>query len=92
MRDLERQIEKRLIGEGPRETDAPVIDSLHQKQYLEQGLAALRRAREALGRDVSLDLLAVDLKEGLDCLGYITGEVTSDEILQAMFARFCVGK
>jgi len=92
LRDLERQIEKRLIGEGPRETDAPVIDSLHQKQYLEQGLAALRRAREALVRDVSLDLLAVDLKEGLDCLGYITGEVTSDEILQAMFARFCVGK
>ncbi len=92
LRELEREIEKRLIGEGPRESEAAVIDSLHQKQYLEQGLAALKRAREALDLGVSLDLLAVDLKEALDALGYITGEVTSDEILRAMFSRFCVGK
>jgi tRNA modification GTPase len=92
LRELEREIEERLIGGGPREFGAVVIDSLHQKQYLEQGLAALRRAREALGGGVSLDLLAVDLKDALDSLGYITGEVTSEEILRAVFERFCVGK
>jgi len=38
------------------------------------------------------DAVAVDLKEALDALGEITGEVTAADILETMFSRFCVGK
>jgi len=39
-----------------------------------------------------LDMVALDVKEALDALGEITGEVTTADILDHMFSRFCVGK
>jgi tRNA modification GTPase len=48
--------------------------------------AALASAEEAL------DLAAPLLREGVNCLGEITGEVSTAEILETMFSRFCVGK
>jgi tRNA modification GTPase len=38
------------------------------------------------------DAVAMDLRDALDALGEITGEVTSADILNTMFANFCVGK
>ncbi len=51
---------------------------------------ALWRRRGSGG--IAADLLAVDLADALDALGEITGAVTSAEILDRMFSRFCVGK
>jgi tRNA modification GTPase len=60
---------------------------------------ALRRAEESLGlslhsleRGESNEFVAVDLRNALDCLGEITGEVTTDEILNTIFSKFCIGK
>ncbi len=48
----------------------------------------------ALGLDeaVPADLLAVDLRDALHHLGTITGEVTTEELLDNIFGRFCIGK
>lgn len=90
--ELGRVIASRVL-EGIVSPDAgePVIDSLRQKQLLERAAEALRGFREGLGR-LPLDLLAVDLREAVDALGEITGEVTSQEVLDTIFSRFCVGK
>ncbi len=60
---------------------------------------ALRKAREALERckatietGLSNEFIAIDLKEALDRLGEITGETTTDDILNMIFERFCIGK
>ncbi len=60
---------------------------------------ALRRAEESLGlglnsleNNQSNEFVAVDLRNALDCLGEITGEVTTDDILEGIFAKFCIGK
>ena len=42
--------------------------------------------------DDAVDLIAVDIREVMDGLGEITGEVTSSDILELMFSNFCVGK
>ena len=49
---------------------------------------ALRRADAGL----PLDLVAPELREAVDALGEITGEVTTGDLLETMFGRFCVGK
>ena len=69
-----------------------MIDSLRQKELLERALRALEEARGGLEAGVTWDLLAVDLKEAVDALGEITGEVTTADILERMFRDFCVGK
>ena len=54
--------------------------------------AALRQAAEGMGQGLPLDLCAVDLNEALAALGRITGENVSDQLLDEVFASFCVGK
>ena len=69
-----------------------VIDSERQKDLLERSLRALEHVLQGLQAETPLDLVAVDLKDALDALSEITGEVTSADILNVMFSRFCVGK
>jgi tRNA modification GTPase len=89
---LQRLIVGAVLGGSTTDAGEPLIDSERQRDLIERSLAALGRFREARGRGITPDLLAVDLADALDALGEITGEVTSAEILEKMFSRFCVGK
>jgi tRNA modification GTPase len=59
----------------------------------------LRRAAQSL-RDVACgveenmppDMLSIDLRSALDALGELTGETTREDIVDRIFAQFCVGK
>lgn len=52
---------------------------------------ALRRFIAGL-EQCSLELLAIDLREALDCVGTVTGQTTNDELLDQIFSSFCIGK
>ena len=39
-----------------------------------------------------MDLIAVDLKEALDSLSEVTGEISTEDLLDHVFKNFCVGK
>lgn len=54
--------------------------------------AALQDAVHAIDACMPLDLCAVDLSAALDCLGEITGETMNEQVIDEVFARFCVGK
>lgn len=90
--DLEEEI-KRVIFKGHfvQSNDA-VIDSERQKDLLERCLQELKTFREGMEQGLPLDIVAQDIKEAMDCLGEITGEVTTSDILENMFSQFCVGK
>ena len=81
-----------LAGLGPAPGEEAVIDSLRQKELLDRALASFREFQAGLRAGTSLDLLAVDLREALEALGRITGEVVTQDILAEIFSRFCVGK
>ncbi|MGZ3778829.1 MAG: tRNA uridine-5-carboxymethylaminomethyl(34) synthesis GTPase MnmE [Mucilaginibacter sp.] len=62
-------------------------------------LEALQKTQEALSRlligidtQVTSDFLAMDIKQGLHYLGEITGAVTTDDLLDNIFSKFCIGK
>jgi tRNA modification GTPase len=91
--DLAREMGARILaGVGPASGAEAVIDSLRQKELLDRALSCFREFRAALRAGTSLDLLAVDLRESLESLGRITGEVVTQDILAEIFSRFCVGK
>ncbi len=61
--------------------------------------ASLEQAREAISRALDLvrvdqghELIAADIREALDELGQVVGAVYTDEILDRIFSRFCIGK
>lgn len=78
--------------EEPLQAGSPVIDSLRQRNLLERAAAALDYVMDGLDRGMPVDAIGLDLQEALNALGEITGEVTSADILDAVFGSFCVGK
>jgi tRNA modification GTPase len=68
------------------------IGTARQKELIDRAVAALEEALALADRAEPLDLIAPLLREGVNALGEITGEVSTAEILDTMFSRFCVGK
>ena len=69
-----------------------IVTNLRHKAALEGAASALAAALLALGAEAPLEILALEAREALDCLGLITGHVTPDEILNRIFSEFCIGK
>jgi len=61
-------------------------------EALRQALAALARARAALAADMAPEFIAADLRDAVAALDELTGAVVADDVLAAVFARFCIGK
>lgn len=88
---LETEIGRRILGSGGAEGDL-LIDSSRQYGLLLRAGNSLQAAAGAVEAGMPLDFVAADLKDALDALGEITGEVTSADILNQIFGDFCVGK
>jgi tRNA modification GTPase len=68
------------------------LGSARQKKICEDALDSARHALHAAQKGFTLDAVAADIEDALYFLGEITGEVTTDEILDTVFSRFCLGK
>ncbi len=90
--ELEELLKEKIFRDSSAPQDGPVIDSLRQKNLLEQALAGVEKVIEGIHNGLPVDVLAMDLSEVLQALGEITGEVTSSDIMEQMFSNFCVGK
>jgi tRNA modification GTPase len=88
---LQKKMAKCLSAKAPLTSGEPVVDSLRQKRLLDRCSSALQAVLEGVGSR-SWDELAMDLKDAVDALGEITGEVTSADILESIFSDFCLGK
>lgn len=71
---------------------SPALANARHLDHLRRAAEAVGRAREALEKGLSGDLIAQDLRIALHELGCITGSVTTDEVLGRIFSRFCIGK
>jgi len=89
---LAERIRSAVQREEPVRPGAPVIDSLRQHNLLNRAADALAHVLEGLDQAMPVDVIGLDLQEALNALGEITGEVTSADILDAVFGSFCVGK
>lgn len=78
--------------EGIGDTRGPAPGSERQKQALTAARAFLEHACTAEKEGFPLDAVAQDLEDALGALGEITGETTPEDILDAVFSSFCVGK
>jgi len=89
---LEREILRLLWAGGAGEGDTELAVNLRHGELLERAATSLAAARESFARDVSGELVMIDLYEALDALGEILGVETGDVILDRLFSHFCIGK
>lgn len=92
--ELEQAVLGRLLGNRAAsiEQEQVMIDSLRQKELLDRASDALKMFLKASDEQMPVDILASELHDALDALGQLTGEVSSDDILERIFSGFCVGK
>lgn len=90
IKTLESAIAALLLGGAGIDAAQPMITRQHQKDSLRRAEDSLQRLFDARG--VSPEFLALELRDALGALGEITGETTPEDILDAIFANFCIGK
>ena len=81
-----------VLATPAEESPEAMIVHLHQKTALKKAAAGLARAREGLLVALPPELVALELREALNALGEITGKTTPEEVLDRIFANFCIGK
>jgi tRNA modification GTPase len=69
-----------------------LVTNLRHYQKLTETQRALSRVMDGLHSEITGDFLAMDIRQALHFLGEITGEITSDDLLENIFANFCIGK
>ena len=73
-------------------SDKYIITNSRHYSSLSRAKKAINLVRDGFKNNIPTDLLSIDLKELLNNLGEVTGEVTSDDILSNIFSKFCIGK
>ena len=69
-----------------------VITNERHKNQIQKASQNLEKAIQSLNMNMPIDIIAISLKDVLSNLGEITGEEASEEIINEIFARFCLGK
>ncbi len=89
---LQEAIYQIIINGRQVEEQASCAPNLRHKVILAETLQACARIDQALSMRVPADLLAVELQMALDCLSDIVGLTTPEDVLEKIFAEFCIGK
>jgi tRNA modification GTPase len=73
-------------------SDALALNERHRTAIADARAALVRAADQAAGATVAAELVALELREALDVLGSVTGQIAPDDVLGRVFAGFCIGK
>ena len=69
-----------------------VITNLRQKNLISKAIENVNKAKETLENGMPTDVIAIFIKDILEALGEITGEEVTENIINEIFAKFCLGK
>jgi tRNA modification GTPase len=83
---------QRLLGRSPEPEEGELVPNMRQKQHLADALQELEELEQALSSGLTPDLLDFHLQAAAESLSGITGEISSEDVLEQVFSRFCIGK
>lgn len=90
--ELHAAIDAIIWSNGPPSKEEILITNIRHKEALMESIEAIRRVQEGLRCDVSPEFLTLDMRQSLGELGKIIGTNISEDILSAIFSKFCIGK
>ena len=72
--------------------DGDIITNIRHKNQLEQAINSIEKTRETIKNNMPIDIIEIYLKQILMDLGKITGDDISEDIINEIFSKFCLGK
>ncbi|ASK30048.1 tRNA uridine-5-carboxymethylaminomethyl(34) synthesis GTPase MnmE [Chryseobacterium sp. T16E-39] len=91
IQDLKNELSSYVEQMKSQESNVVITNQRHFES-LHKSLNAVHKVNEAISFRISTELLAYELRNALEHLGEISGEVTNDEVLGNIFSKFCIGK
>ena len=92
LEDLYEQISKMFKLNEIEINGGEVITNIRHKNQIRKSIDALEQAKQGIEIEMPIDVVAVSLKEALEDLSEITGENVSEDIINNIFSKFCLGK
>jgi tRNA modification GTPase len=89
---LEAQLVEMILSGRIALGEGLVASSPRHRDLLQRALGHVHEAQQALVAGLVADLLSIDVSEAVAALGEITGETTSEDLLETIFSQFCIGK
>ncbi len=81
-----------LVNKGQLAQNEVMVSNARHFQALSEALESIMQVDAAIQAQLPTDLLTVDIRAALHSLGEITGEITTDDLLDNIFRNFCIGK
>ena len=69
-----------------------LITNIRHKNIISKSLDNVKKSKEALEMNLPIDIITIYIKNVLEDLGEITGEVVTEDIINEIFSKFCLGK
>lgn len=89
---LKQDIKRSLISDVSLESEEVVITNARHKAALDKTIKSLVHSVQSIQAGASEEIIAVDMRLALDHIGEITGETSSEDVLNHIFSSFCIGK
>lgn len=89
---LEKKIVSFAEGNTLDADNQVLVTNARHERLLRSAAGALQSALDAAGNGMTLDIIALELKAALEELGRITGRTAGEDVINAIFSRFCIGK
>ena len=90
--NLRQEILSQISGHSGGEQETGFLTNIRHQRLVEESLASLQAAGQAAERKIPHEMIMLDLYGALRPLDAITGETTTDDILNLIFSSFCIGK
>ena len=69
-----------------------IVTNLRHKNLISKAIGNVKKAKNTVQENMPIDIIAIFIKDILEDLGNITGEVVTDDIINEIFSKFCLGK
>lgn len=90
--EIEEEIVNMVYNGNVKQNDSLMVTNVRHKELLDRAYNSLKDAYDMAVMREAMDFIEVDVKAAYDYLGEIIGETVSDDIINEVFARFCLGK
>ena len=90
--ELENEIAELVYGGRVKQSESMIVTNVRHKALMEKANKSMKDARVLAKRVESFDIIEIDIKSAYEDLGEIIGEAVSDDIIDEVFSRFCLGK
>lgn len=92
LENLYEKIEKMFNFNNINFDNDVIITNIRQKNLVSKAIDDVNKTQETINNGMPLDIIAIFIREILEDLSQITGEVVTDDIIDEIFSKFCLGK